>query len=414
MDQGYFAAVQLCILRTNGFEQVELHSYLLPLIRSSPRNIPDDFLTLTMARVISFISRYVPTIRPMTLREGGDSNEYHEPVTMCRANPLAEFKEGEERPVFANLGRDGLRRDTTWNFGHEERNGRAQYGPRWELNSCAADCVLMVMLCLDFGLVRSDYLAIAQLKALYENRTSSAKHAIHYVMREFLGHPWGLDSEERMQSATNMLKACLRALRKTAPGYESLNLLLLECTAGFGQVSFFSKSVRSCSANPTHYRTTRVMECRLVEIPEPRGGVTLASAISAIFHDNRINHVRCNRQGCNAFVATAFLVVDRLPPRLMVDTQRLSLADFKQDLDAPLQIQYVTLPGRTIQVTYRVLVVFHCSHNPLHYVVSWRDADGWRRYDGKRGNTAVSREDMARDVTGPQAMQTVALILELQ
>jgi hypothetical protein len=141
--------------------------------------------------------------------------------------------------------------DGTQQFSASDQNRRSDFGPSWEMNSCALDSVLLVMLILDMGHYRADQISESLLR---EIQIAGSQTVLSIIKK-----PWSLSTSKEITQLRDTLqhglatfdetKYTIGGLHGVVTMFGALTTCVAQCHATWVAVS------QCCSAGEWQYKT---------------------------------------------------------------------------------------------------------------------------------------------------------------
>lgn len=280
-----------------------------------------------------------------------------------------QYTHGRFQDVFRQIPPDWSKIDGTLPQGSEEMERRYQYGPPYSNSSCAIDCVVFVAVMLDLGRVQIDQVCSSMLK----NMSGSA-----YLIYAMVRGPWATLSPAQRSRLRDNLRAAVLKERPSLVSPQSNHLPVgdvLDHCLQHPQLGWHQVPARFCPTT-RHSISPTVMVQRhyslFVESPP------LVDALDGYFIDRWEvpgPESACSDADCQERHIRRYVVLDRLPPTLMIHFQEPPTPQTLPlwRLDQPIMIEHTLVTGPEFATYYVVGCIWHEGTGASsHFTVVWR------------------------------------------
>jgi hypothetical protein len=217
--------------------------------------------------------------------------------------------------------------DGTQPFSATDQGDRFERGPRWRNNSCAIDCVLLVMLMLDMGRCRADQVSEDLLREIH---TPLSQTALSVIKK-----PWSLLLTREITQLRDVVRTELAAfndvryrtggLHGVVSMFDDLTASVAQCQATWATIS------RCCAAGGWNFKThsngqvkaTRTgLHIPLELTPQMEQAETFQATIQLLLgpfpdRSKRASTLHCAKcKGSGPAPEQMRIIVDRPPPTL--------------------------------------------------------------------------------------------------
>lgn len=305
----------------------------------------------------------------------------------------------DREPVecLSSIADDWHETDGAMRRGDGEDALRMTEGPRWEANSCALDCLLMMAMLLGAGRTITD-----------QQPPQTPLVAPALLLHRIVKTPWGSLSLEDKTELRQILRKNLVKHERTLSmrGQMSLNLIFDIMFKGLPQLSFTQATRFICTQGgpPQFVRRSdgKVRTSLITSLTLGGDDDTIQDyfrAVSPLTKDTISRRFQCRAHESCIAKQWEVVIVDRMPPRLCIFWER------EDDMRAPseLAFKYPMSSGQSEAARYHLKswVVLRRQHFTLH----WKSSldGGFAHYDGM--NPSVTHD--GEDGTGDQGKQVL-------
>lgn len=307
-----------------------------------------------------------------------------------RTERVYEYAQGLSCRVLRGFKEDWMRVDGTLPQQEDDMVQRYLFGSVWAKNSCAVDCALFCGIMLDAGRMQVDQITTEGMSQLPEPAQ---------VLRKVVSREWGLLAQTKRDQMRDVLRYSLHqydpARFPAAPALLVATDVLDTCLHSLPQLSYTDIHAVRCCDNELRVSTgatpSRVNNLTVLTPP-------LQARLQASFDGRPVPNSRftCTRgEDCTRSYTTLSLVLDRMPPTLMIHLPSVSLQQSHEwGLFDDVSLTYQG-PRAEARVRYRAIgcVVRLGVTGVPHFVVVWRIQDHYICYDGLKGGKVRRTKD---------------------